>query len=362
MKPAPDDNSALELTAGPAMPEKLHFKRTNGLVDAAIEKLQQLVGSQGHQDLVREMILTALKAGHECDSRAELKLMTTTLKELRYTAKIFSEYRGIRKVTVFGSARTPADDPTYRMAVELGERLASDRHMVITGGGPGIMQAANEGAGSQYSFGVRIRLPFEENTNQVLTDNSRLINYKYFFNRKVAFLKEADAVVLFPGGFGTLDETMEALTLVQTGKCNPLPLILIEPPGGTYWSSKVDFMKKELLSFGYIDPADLELFETVYSTREAIEKINRFYSRYHSLRFVGDRLVIRLNDPLDPQLILQLEQEFVDLLVPGGRITPSAALPEELDEPELAVMPRLVIDFNKRDFGRLRRLIDRVND
>ncbi|MFZ0467932.1 MAG: TIGR00730 family Rossman fold protein, partial [Thiogranum sp.] len=227
-----------------------HFPRVIGETDEIVNRLVSLAGPLQNADLVREMVATALKAGRECLSRADLKLMNSTLKEMRYTAKVFGEYRGIRKVTVFGSARTPGDDPAYRMASELGRALAERGSMVITGGGPGIMQAANEGAGREHSFGVRIRLPFEAGANHVLENNPRLINYKYFFNRKVAFVKEADAAVLFPGGFGTLDEAMEILTLVQTGKRDPLPLILIEPQGGTYWSSKIDFMKRELLALG----------------------------------------------------------------------------------------------------------------
>jgi uncharacterized protein (TIGR00730 family) len=307
------------------------------------------------------MILAALKAGQENGSRADLKLMNTTLKEMRFTAKVFSGYRDRTKVTVFGSARIASSEPAYRQAVDLGRLLAGRGHMVITGGGPGIMQAVNEGAGPEHSFGVRIRLPFEERTNHVLTDQSRVINYKYFFNRKVAFVKEADAVVLFPGGFGTLDEAMETLTLVQTGKRDPLPLILIEPPGGTYWSSKVAFMERELLALGYIAADDLSLFQIVHSTADALQIIDRFYHRYHSMRFVGDRLVIRLKRPMDSSQLRRIERDYADLLTPGGRIVSSPALPEESGQPETLALPRLVLDFNKRDFSRLRRLIDAIN-
>lgn len=338
------------------------FPRVIGEMDEIVNRLVSLAGPLQNADLVREMIATALKAGRECLSRADLKLMNSSLKEMRYTAKVFGDYRGIRKVTVFGSARTPGDDPAYRMASELGRALAERGSMVITGGGPGIMQAANEGAGREHSFGVRIRLPFEAGANHVLENNPRLINYKYFFNRKVAFVKEADAVVLFPGGFGTLDEAMEILTLVQTGKRDPLPLILIEPPGGTYWSSKIDFMKRELLALGYIDAADLDLFETVHSPQAAIAAIDRFYSRYHSMRFVGEQLVLRLNHPLDADKLRRIASRFADLLIPGGRITPSPALQDEANEPELLDLPRLLIDFNRKDHGRLRLLIDAIND
>jgi uncharacterized protein (TIGR00730 family) len=196
----------------------LHFTRTNGPVDQRIDELMALVGDIEHPEIVREMILAALKAGEEKAYVADLKLMNSSLKEMRFTAKVFGPYRGIKKVTVFGSARTPPHERTYQMARQLGEQLAEAGYMVITGGGPGIMQAVNEGAGPEHSFGVNIRLPFEQKSNPILKESPRSITYKYFFNRKVAFLKEADAVALFPGGFGTLDEAMEALTLVQTGK------------------------------------------------------------------------------------------------------------------------------------------------
>lgn len=326
-----------------------------------ISELLQAAGPMTHTALVREMIETALKVGRECGSRAEMKLINSTLKEMRFTAKVFAPYRGIRKVTVFGSARTSRDAPAYRMASDLGAALAGEGYMVITGGGPGIMQAANEGAGPEYSFGVRIRLPFEAGANPVLENSPRLINYKYFFNRKVAFVKEADAVVLFPGGFGTLDEAMEILTLVQTGKRYPLPLILIEPQGGTYWSSKIAFMRRELLSLGYIDEADLHLLQTVQSPQDAIEAINRFYFRYHSMRFVGERLVLRLRQSLDSGALRRLEAAFADILEPGGKILATSALPEEVDEPELAELPRLLLAFNRKDYGRLRQLIDAIN-
>jgi len=354
-------NSLPETGTSTAAGEAPALSFPTGKTDELIDQLLQLAGSVQNPELLRDMIVTTLKAGRECSSRADLKLMNSTLKEMRFTAKVFGAYRGIRKITVFGSARTRSDDPAYRMAVDLGRALAGQRYMVITGGGPGIMQAANEGAGAEHSFGVRIRLPFEAGANHILENNPRLINYKYFFNRKVAFIKEADAVVLFPGGFGTLDEAMETLTLVQTGKRYPLPLILIEPPGGTYWASKLDFMRRELLALGYIDPADLELFQTVHSPLQAVNVINRFYDRYHSMRFVGEKLVMRLSRPLSDARVQDIAASFNDLLKPGGRISLSPALAAEANEPALLNLPRLLVDFNMRDFARLRLLIDAIN-
>lgn len=339
----------------------LHFSRNNGPVDEALDRLIELVGNVHHPEYVREMIIAALKAGVEDEERADLKLMNTTLKEMRFTAKVFGPYSDIRKVTVFGSARTEETEPVYRMAFDFGRRLARSGYMVITGAGGGIMQAVNEGAGPDHSFGVNIRLPFEQKPNPVLVGNPRLITYKYFFNRKVAFIKEAHAVALFPGGFGTLDEAMETLTLLQTGKRVPIPLILVDVPGDDYWSTWVRFFEGELLKRGYILPSDFSLFETVDSVEEALGRIVGFYKRYHSLRYVDKHLVIRLSSGIGPGDLAKLNHLFRDILIPGGSIRLSAALPEEEDEPEIARLPRLIMDFNRKDFGRLRDLIDQIN-
>jgi uncharacterized protein (TIGR00730 family) len=341
---------------------ELHFTRTNGPVDDLIDRLIRHAGEVRHPDFVREMILASLKSGQESEDRIDLKIMNTTLKEMRFTTKVFSPYRGVRKVTVFGSARTRPEEPIYKMAQEFGKRLSAAGYMVITGGGPGIMQAVNEGAGPENSFGVNIRLPFEQQMNPVLANNPRAITYKYFFNRKIAFLKESDAVALFPGGFGTLDEAMETLTLVQTGKRAPLPLILIDEPGGTYWTRYIEFLKEELLSNGYINKTDLDLFEQPESLDEAVKRIRFFYSRYHSLRYAGEKLVIRLLTPVAKEAAEVLQVNFHDILMPQGGISLSGPLPAESEEPELAHLPRLVVDFDRKDFARLRHLIDAIND
>lgn len=341
---------------------KLHFTKTNGLVDEAIDSLMKTADGIQRPEYVREMIIAALMAGQEDDQRADLKLMNTTLKEMRFTSKIFGPYRNVRKITVFGSARTEPVEPVYAMARDFGRKLAESGYMVITGGGAGIMQAVNEGAGPEHSFGVNIRLPFEQKPNPVLEGNPRLITYKYFFNRKVAFLKEADAVALFPGGFGTLDEAMETLTLVQTGKRNPLPLVLIDEPGGTYWTNWIKFFEEELHANGYISNTDFSLFERVNSVPAAVNQINRFYSRYHSMRFVNGHLVFRLTSVLAPHHIEKLKEKFQDILVPQGNIVLSGPLAEEKDESEISQLPRLVVDFSRQDFGRLRSMIDAIND
>jgi uncharacterized protein (TIGR00730 family) len=341
---------------------KLHFTRTNGLADEAIDRLIETAEGIRRPEYVREMILAALKAGQEDDESADLKLMNTTLKEMRFTSKVFGPYRNVKKVTVFGSARTQPGEPIYEMAKVFGQKLVQAGYMVITGGGGGIMQAANEGAGPAHSFGVNIRLPFEQHANRVLEGNPRLITYKYFFNRKVAFLKEADAVALFPGGFGTLDEAMETMTLVQTGKRNPLPLILVDDPACPYWTEFIKFVETKLLSRNLISTSDLALFERVESADAAVEKINRFYRRYHSLRYVNGKLVIRLATPLSADAVRDLKDSFADALLPGGDIAPSSALPEEREDEDFIDLPRLIVDFNRRDFGRLRSMIDRIND
>lgn len=338
-----------------------YFKRTECDVDREIDKLIELAGEIEHPELIREMIIAALKAGKEKNDRAHLRLMNSTMKEMRFTGKIFGPYSDVRKVTVFGSARTKPDEPIYEMARRFGKKLAEAGYMVITGAGGGIMQAANEGAGPDKSFGVNILLPFEQKPNPVLEGNPRLITYKYFFNRKVAFLKEADAVALFPGGFGTQDEAMETLTLLQNGKHTPLPLVLIDEPGGTYWSRWLRFFKEELLSEGYISECDFKLFERVDSITAAVERINFFYKRYHSLRYIKNKLVIRVVSELDSSAIEELSERFSNILVPEGKIVLSGPLPEESDEPEIAHLPRLLVDFDLHDFGMLRTLIDEIN-
>ena len=341
---------------------ELHFTRTNGPADDAIDALISMVGDVQHAEMVREIILTGLKAGQEIRNRADMKLMNSTLKEMRFTTRIFAPYEEIKKVTVFGSARTEPDEPIYAKARRFGRKLAEAGYMVITGGGPGIMQAVNEGAGNEHSFGVNIRLPFEQKPNPVLEDSPRIINYKYFFNRKVAFLKESDAIALFPGGFGTLDEAMETLTLMQTGKHNPMPLVLLDEAGGTYWERWLGFLKKELLGRGYISPEDLQLFDMTDSVEEAVQKIDRFYRRYHSIRYVGNRVAIRMNSPISQQRVEGLKEAFSDILRSPGELFLSSSLSAEQDETGIEHLPRLVLDFNLKDFSRLRRLIDSLND
>jgi uncharacterized protein (TIGR00730 family) len=343
------------------MSMEIHYKKDNGPIDKGIQDLIRLLGDIPRPEIVREMIIASLKAGQEDDGAVDLKLMNASLKEMRFTAKAFSPYRHIRKVAVFGSARTRPEDSVYKMAISLGQKLAASGYMVITGGGPGIMQAIHEGAGPEYSFGVNIRLPFEQKANPVIEGNPRSITYKYFFNRKVAFLKESDAIVLFPGGFGTLDEGIEALTLVQTGKRNPVPILLVEEPGGTFWTKWTEFIEGTLLLQGYISKSDLALFERIDSTDDVVGRINRFYSRYHSSRYIGDSLVIRLRSGISQHKVEDLRMRFSEILRPQGEIHLSGPLPEEVDEPEIRDLPRLVLGFDRKNFGGLKAFIDSIN-
>ena len=344
----------------------IHFDRSNGVIDEQIDALIAQVGLAGTQAqssrMVREMILSALKAGQEIAYPADLKLMRTTMKEMRFTAKIFGPHRSRRKVTIFGSARTERTEPIYQKCLDFSRLLVERNYMVITGGGGGIMQAGNEGAGAENSFAINISLPFEQSTNPFMANSPNVITYKYFFNRKVAFLKEAAAVALFPGGFGTLDEAMEALTLIQTGKNPPIPVVLVDDDQGGYWENLFSFMRNTLLKRGLISGEDFGLFTLTRSPEEAVQVIDDFYRVYHSSRYIGEDLVIRTTKELSAQEVDILQNEFSEILSPGQRIRTSAvALEKESDQPDLLLYPRLIVPFNHRNFGLLIAFIRRIN-
>lgn len=339
---------------------ELSFTRTNGPLDQEIDQLMRDTGGIHHPEVVREMIISALKAGQETDYLADLKMLNNTMKEMRYTNKVFAPYRHKKKVTIFGSARTEPGELIYQKCIRFSNELAKKGYMIITGGGPGIMQAGNEGAGSENSFAVNIRLPFEQSPNPVMIQNPRLITYKYFFNRKIAFVKEADALAVFPGGFGTLDEAMEVFTLVQTGKTAPKPLVLIDDESG-YWDRWFTFIKEAMLGRGLISAEDFSIFTITRTEMEAIEVIEAFYRTYHSLRFVGGRLIIRLNKELSDEEVEVLCCEFPEIRRPGTGITRCAALPEEADEPDLMKLPRLSLEFDHQHYGLLIAFIGRIN-
>ncbi|MDK2848637.1 MAG: hypothetical protein PWP34_1990 [Desulfuromonadales bacterium] len=338
----------------------IHFKQPNGRVDELVEELVRIAGVH-HPGIIREMILSALAAGQDIDYLADLKLMRTTLKEMSFTNRLFGGYRHRKKVTIFGSARTTSDSPLYRKCVNFARLLVDKGYMVITGGGGGIMQAGNEGAGAENSFAVNIRLPHEQETNPVMSESQNVITYKYFFNRKVAFLKEAAAVALFPGGFGTLDEAMETLTLIQTGKNPPIPLVLIDDEEGDYWERVLSFMKDPLLKRGLISGEDFSLFSITRDPAEAAAIIDSFYRVYHSMRFVGKTLVIRLNKALSREQVETLESEFPEIKEPESRLQQTGPLPAEKDQPDLLPLPRLTFEFNRRSYGLLLAFIRRLN-
>ncbi|KAF0215017.1 MAG: hypothetical protein FD174_4257 [Geobacteraceae bacterium] len=339
---------------------ELSFTRTNGKIDEMIDSLLKGVDEVHHPELVREMIISALKAGQESDYLADLKLLNNTMKEMRYTNKVFAPYRQKKKVTIFGSARTEPHEPIYQTCVSFSRQLADKGYMIITGGGAGIMEAGNEGAGSENSFAVNIRLPFEQAPNPIMLKNPRLITYKYFFSRKVAFVKEADAIAVFPGGFGTLDEAMEVFTLIQTGKTSPKPLVLVDNLDG-YWEDWFKFIKSHMLGRGFISAEDFSIFTLTKDGEEAIQVIEEFYKNYHSLRFVDGLLIIRLNKALSQANIEELENEFPEMRVPGTGITLTPPLSEEADEPDLLRLPRIAVHFDHQHYGLLMAFIRRIN-
>jgi len=312
------------------------------------------------QELLDEMHRTVDGLGEDGTGRADLKLLSHALKELRNAFRFFDGLRDRPKVTVFGSARLPADSPACRQAEAFGREMARSGWFVVTGAGEGIMEAAHVGAGREHSIGVNILLPFEQSENTVMEGNPHLIHTKYFFTRKLLFLKESSGAVLFPGGFGTMDEAFEVLTLLQTGKTHPFPVVLLDEPGGTYWTTWRRFLENSLLESGMISAEDFSLFRITSSVEEAVREIHGYYRVFHSVRYVGRNLVIRIREPLAPDTLAALNRDFRDLLSEGS-ISQRKAFREEADETEIADLPRIVFRFNSGSHGRLRQLIDRLN-
>lgn len=330
-------------------------------VAAAIDRLiEQTGGKPGSFDarLVREMVQTALKLIPDGRDTGEIKLFSNAVKELRYAYRIFAKFREPHKVTIFGSARTPEDHPDYAACVEFSRFMAEAGWMSITGAGLGIMKAGHVGPGRDASFGVAIRLPFETTANPVIAGDEKLINFRYFFTRKLMFVSQAEAVALFPGGFGTLDEAYEALTLVQTGKSTPMPIVLVEGAGGDYWKSWDQWVHTQLLARGWISPEDPRIYYLAKNARDAAEHITRFYRNYHSSRYVRDNFVIRLKKPLKSEDIATLDTEF-RILVKTGNVK---QVFQPLDgEDEHLPLPRLTFHHTKHKYGLIRAFIDRVN-
>jgi uncharacterized protein (TIGR00730 family) len=314
-----------------------------------------------HAALMTELLTGLLKLHDAHLDLLDVKIVNRAVKELRHAFGVFHRYRNRQKVSIFGSARTLSDDPNYQLAYQFAQSIVREGFMVITGGADGIMRAAQEGAGRENSFGVNIMLPFEQGPNSTIADDPKLITFKYFFTRKLMFQKEANAIALFPGGFGTHDEGFEILTLAQTGKSDPQPIICLQDPGCDYWDDWSAFVTRQLLKRKLINEEDMSLFTIVNSAEAAVSQILRFYRRYHSMRFVGRELAMRLKQIITPEQLEQLRDRFADLLS-DGTFELRGPLAEELDEPALRDLPRLVFNFNRRSTGRLRQLISYLNE
>ncbi len=317
-------------------------------------------GPLGTEQFVQQIKETADKLIRDHTNRGDVKLLNTALKELRYAFKVFAPFRHRRKVSVFGSARLPPTDPAYQQAIEFGQKIAAAGFMVITGAASGIMEAGHIGAGRENSIGVNILLPFEQAANPIIAGDVKLMHLKYFFTRKLLFIKESDAIALFPGGFGTQDEGFEALTLVQTGKSQLFPIVMVDVPGGDYWSRWDRYIKEELLARRLISLADLALYTVTESADEAVAEITNFYRVYHSMRYVHRDLVLRLQRPLTEAVLAKIRTDFADIIT-AGTFEQTSALPEEANDTHLADLPRLRFRFNRRSLGRLRMLVDRIN-
>ena len=325
----------------------------------AIEEFVSRFADGPHRDIAAEMMVTICRLAVDHPDRGEMKLLTTALKELRYAFKVFGPHRDTRKVSIFGSSRTACDHPEYLQADAFARRMRENSWMVITGAGDGIMRAGHCGAGVDASFGVAIRLPFEQRTNQIIAGNSKLVNFKYFFTRKLLFIKEASAVALFPGGFGTQDEGFEALVLIQTGKAALMPVVCVDAPGGTYWQHWRTYVAAELLRTGMISPEDMHLFKVTDDVEVAVREITNFYRRYHSSRYVGDVLVIRMNSALPESIVSDLADKYHGI-IPRGKLEQFPG-PIEGEGGELPDKPRLTMTFDRRSIGLLRQLIDDLN-
>jgi uncharacterized protein (TIGR00730 family) len=310
--------------------------------------------------IIAEMHRAVDRLAKDGADRGDIKILARALRELRHSFRVLAEHKGIHKVTVFGSARCLPDSPSYRQAEAFGREMAGKGWMVVTGGGEGIMEAAHVGAGQDLAMGINILLPFEQGANRIITGDPKLIHVKYFFTRKLLFVKESDGVALFPGGFGTLDEAFEVLTLLQTGKSKLFPIVLLDEPGGDYWRLWKEFVAGHLLRRKLISPEDLSLFRVTDDMAVAVEEILGFYRVFHSMRYVGKELVIRLSRPLPGDALPQIRGEFSDILA-SGSFRLGASLPDEGNEPHLADLPRLIFRFNRKNFGRLRMLVDHLN-
>jgi uncharacterized protein (TIGR00730 family) len=356
--PAMAQNTAAERHA----PEKPAHEKPP--LDPELKRqVDELIASQGggfNEDLVEDLIVQALKLLRDVQHRGDVRVIDTAVRELRYAFKLFAPYVNKRKVTIFGSARTAPSRTEYLQCVDFARKIAAAGYMVITGAGPGIMQAGHEGAGTEMSFGANIRLPWEQSANPIIMTDKKLITFKYFFTRKLIFVRHSDAIVLFPGGFGTMDEGFEALTLMQTGKAQLMPLICMDKPGGTYWKTWDQNIKEHLLRNGLISPDDLCLYQFTDDPDQAVKWITRFYRNFHSTRWVKDSLVIRLKNEPSASALEGLNEDYGDIIT-GEKIHVTTATREEQEDKDCLDMARIAFGFDRRQYGRLRQLIDTLN-
>ena len=329
-------------------------------LDAKIAELVESSGLTADADLLRELITTCFRLARDRSDRGEMKLVNAALKEFAYAFKVFRRYRGTRKVSIFGSARAGPEEPNYECARRFAAAMAQRGWMVITGAGPGIMEAGHAGAGAERSFGANIRLPLDVEPNIVIDGNPKLINFKYFFTRKVTFLKESDAFALFPGGFGTLDEAFELLTLMQTGKSDLHPIVLLETEGGSYWADWLHFIHHHLIGRGLISAEDLDLLFITDSIEAGVAEIERFYRNYQSQRYVSGTLVLRVLRAPPEEELARLSEQFSDILR-SPRLTVVEPSPQELADNDALDSQRIAADFSQQSYGRLRQLIDALN-
>ena len=325
-----------------------------------IEELIKFKGGGHNEAEVADIIGNALKMLSDVQDTGDVRVIQTAVRELRYAFRIFAPYADKRKVSIFGSARTGPSKPEYQQAAEFGKKISAAGFMVITGAGPGIMQAGHEGAGPENSFGVNIRLPWEQSANPVIAEDKKLITFKYFFTRKLIFIRHSDAIVLFPGGFGTMDEGYEAITLMQTGKSQLMPLVLVDKPGGTYWKTWDKNIREHLLRDKLISPDDLNLYQITDNADEAVKIISRFYRNFDSTRFVKDQFVIRLKHAPSTSALAALNEDFADIIV-AGKIEIVSPTPEEAADQDRLDLVRIGFNFNRRDYGRVRQLSDVLN-
>lgn len=346
-----------ETTAPATIVPRSDLTRVHELASALIDELEEIPDG----DMVGEIIANGLKLLRDQTNRGDIKLINKSFKELRYALKVFAPYRDVRKVSIFGSARTPVEHGDYVAAAEYGRQMAKLGWMVITGAGGGIMAAGHGGAGADPSFGLSIRLPFEQKTNEFIANDPKLVNFKYFFTRKLMFLRSSHAIAVFPGGFGTMDEGFEVLTLVQTGKSVPCPIVFVDRPGGDFWQGWQGYVENHLLARRLIGEHDLALYKITDNVEEAVREVTHYFSNYHSVRYSRDEIVLRLQRRPTEAQVETIRTLFSDIKVKGDfRLT--EPLPVERDEPALAGLHRLVFHFNRRDHGRLRMLIDHLNN